>query len=116
MRYLVLLKGTQPATPPPPELMEAIMQMGADATASGALIDNAGLEPSNTGARVRVTGGQLSVMDGPFAESKEFISYAVYEVASREEAVEWSSRFMNLHVEHWPGWEGECEVVKIFSP
>jgi len=46
MRYMILLKGTQPATPPPPGLMEAIMGLGAEATAAGALLDNGGLAPS----------------------------------------------------------------------
>ena len=96
--------------------MAAIMDLGAEATAAGALIDNAGLSPSASGARVSVAGGELSVMDGPFAEAKEFISYAVYEVRSKEEAVEWASRFMRLHVDLWPGWEGESDVVKIMGP
>ena len=62
-----------------------------------------------------LSGGHLSVVDGPFAETKEFISYALYEVRSREEAVEWTSRFMRLHVEHWPGWEGDAEVLKVMG-
>jgi len=116
MRYITILKGSQPAGPPPEGLMAAIMDLGAEATAAGALIDNAGLSPSASGARVSVAGGELSVMDGPFAEAKEFISYAVYEVRSKEEAVEWASRFMRLHVDLWPGWEGESGVVKILGP
>jgi hypothetical protein len=116
MRYITILKGSQPAGPPPEGLMAAIMDLGAEATAAGALIDNAGLSPSASGARVSVAGGELSVMDGPFAEAKEFISYAVYEVRSKEEAVEWASRFMRLHVDLWPGWEGESDVVKIMGP
>jgi hypothetical protein len=116
MRYITILKGTQPAGPPPAGLMEAIMALGAEATASGELLDNAGLSPSASGARVAVTGGELSVMDGPFAEAKEFISYAVYEVRSKEEAVEWTRRFMQLHADRWPGWQGECDVVKIMGP
>lgn len=116
MRYLVILKGTQPAGPPPDGLMEAIMQLGADATASGALLDNAGLAPSAAGARLSVAGGELSVMDGPFAEAKEYISYAIYDVGSREEAVEWTARFLRLHADRWPGWEGESEVIKVFGP
>src|SRR3954469_23610345 len=116
MRYLTLLKATQPAGPPPPELMEAIMALGAEATASGALLDTAGLAPSATGARVDVAGGRLSVTDGPFAEAKETISYALYEVRSKDEAVEWASRFMVLHRDMWPGWEGDAEVLKVFGP
>ena len=116
MRYITILKGTQPAGPPPAGLMEAIMALGAEATASGELLDNAGLSPSASGARVAVTGGELSVMDGPFAEAKEFISYAVYEVRSKEEAVEWARRFMQVHADLWPGRQGECDVVKIMGP
>src|SRR3982750_3232995 len=109
MRYLILLKGTQPATPPPAELMEAIMTLGAEATAAGALLDTAGLMPSAAGARVDLSGGRLSVTDGPFAEAKETISYALYEVRSKDEAVEWASRFMGLHRDLWAGWEGETD-------
>ncbi|WP_270889782.1 YciI family protein [Pedococcus sp. 5OH_020] len=116
MRYIAVLKGTQPAGPPPPGLMAAIVDLGAQATASGALLDNARLSPSAAGARITVAGGELSVMDGPFAEAKEYISYAVYEVRSKEEAVEWTSRFMQAHLELWPGWRGECDVIKILAP
>jgi len=116
MRYMILLKGTQPAEPPPPGLMEAIMKLGDEATAAGALLDTAGLAPSVAGARVQLSGGHLSVVDGPFAEAKEFISYALYEVRSRQEAVEWASRFLRLHQELWPKWEGDADVLKVFGP
>lgn len=116
MRYIVLLEGTNPATPPPPELMAGIMQLGEDATKVGALLDTAGLAPGALGAKVVVSGGELSVVDGPFAESKEMISYALYEVRSKEEAVEWTSRFMRLHTELWPGWTGEARVLQAFGP
>ena len=116
MRYLALLTGPPPAGPPPAELMDGIMALGADAQAAGALLDTAGLSPATAAAHVTVTGGELSVMDGPFAEAKEFISYAIYQVASREEAVEWASRFMRLHQELWPGWEGRTDLVKVMGP
>jgi hypothetical protein len=115
MRYLILLKGTPPASPPPAELMEAIMSLGAEASAAGALLDTAGLAPSATGAQVRLYGGRLSVTDGPFAEAKETISYALYQVRSKEEAVEWASRFMKLHRDLWPEWEGEADVLQVFA-
>ncbi|MFI0469681.1 YciI family protein [Saccharopolyspora sp. 5N102] len=113
---MTLLKATRPATPPPAGLMEAIMTLGAEATAAGALLDTAGLAPSAAGAQVRLYGGELSVTDGPFAEAKETISYALYEVQSKEEAVEWASRFLKLHRDLWEGWEGEVEVLKMFGP
>lgn len=116
MRYLVLLKSPQMTTPPPPELMDAIMRLGDEATQAGALLDTAGLAPSVAGARVQLAGGQLSVTDGPFAEAKEMISYALYQVSSKAEAVEWASRFMRLHRDLWPGWEGDADVLKVFGP
>ena len=116
MRYLVLLRGIQPETPPPAELMAAIMALGDEATKAGVLLDTAGLAPSVAGARVGLTGGQLSVTDGPFTEAKELISYALYDVRSKEDAVEWTSRFMKLHRDLWPGWEGESDVLRVFGP
>lgn len=117
MRYLVLLKAlTTPDTPPPPELMAAIMTLGEDAKNAGVLLDTQGLQPSAAGSRVSLTQGQLSAADGPFTESKELISYALYEVRSKEDAVEWTNRFLKLHSELWPGWEGEADVLKVFGP
>lgn len=116
MRYLTLLRATStPATPPPPELMEAIMELGEEAAGAGALLDFGGLLPSAAGARLTLAGGDLAVTDGPFAESKEVISYALYDVTSREEAVEWASRFLRLHRDRWPGWEGEVDVLQVFG-
>jgi hypothetical protein len=115
MRYLIMLKATQPATPPPPELMEAIMNLGAEASAAGVLLDTAGLLPSAAGARVRLSGGSLTVTDGPFAEAKETISYALYEVRDKDEAVEWASRFLGLHRDLWNGWEGAAAVLPVMA-
>ncbi|WP_328473805.1 YciI family protein [Actinoplanes sp. NBC_00393] len=116
MRYLTLLRAKQSTTPPPPELMAAIMALGEEATKAGALLDTSGLAPSASGARVSLAGGELMLTDGPFAESKEVISYAIYEVRSKEEAVEWASRFLRVHQDLWPGWEGEVDVLKLFGP
>jgi hypothetical protein len=116
MRYLTLLRGNQPATPPPPELMDAIMKLGGEAATAGALLDTGGLAPSAAGARLGLYGGELTVTDGPFAEARETISYALYQVRSREEAVEWASRFLKLHRDLWPGWEGEVDVLKVMGP
>ena len=115
MRYLIMLKAAQPATPPPPELMEAIMNLGAEASAAGVLLDTAGLLPSAAGARVRLSGGSLTVTDGPFAEAKETISYALYEVRDKDEAVEWASRFVGLHRDLWNGWEGDADVLQVMA-
>ncbi|GLW07468.1 hypothetical protein Misp01_25980 [Microtetraspora sp. NBRC 13810] len=115
MRYLALMRAARPETPPSPELMDAIMKLGDEATGAGVLLDTGGLLPSAAGARVEVSAGELKVLDGPFAETKELLSYAVYEVRSKEEAVEWCTRFMKLHRDLWPGWEGEGEVLQVFA-
>ena len=116
MRYLVLLKAhSTPDTPPPPELMAAIMTLGEEARGAGVLLDTQGLHPSAAGSRVSLTGGRLSAADGPFTESKELISYAVYDVRAKEDAVEWTNRFLRLHADLWPGWEGEADVLKVYG-
>ncbi len=72
--------------------------------------------PSALGARVRLSGGKLTVTDGPFAEAKEVIGgYAVFQVSSKEEAIEQTVRFMELHKKHSPGWEGETEIRQVFD-
>jgi len=116
MRYLMLLSGTSPATPPPQALFEAIMKLGGEATEAGVLLDTAGLLPSQAGARVTLAAGRVTVTDGPFTESKELISYALYDLRSREEAVEWASRFVRLHRDLWPGWEGQTDIRQVMGP
>jgi hypothetical protein len=116
MRYLMLLSGTNPATPPPPALYEAIMKLGEEATSAGVLLDTAGLLPSQAGARVTLAAGKVTVTDGPFTESKELISYALYDLRSREEAIEWASRFVRLHRDLWPGWQGETDILQVMGP
>ena len=116
MRYLVLLKATaNPGGPPPAELMSAIMALGGEASAAGVLVDTQGLQPSASGTRVSLVGGALTAADGPFTESKELISYAVYDVRAKEDAVEWTNRFLKLHRDLWPGWEGEADVLAVFG-
>jgi hypothetical protein len=90
--------------------------LGHDATQAGALLDTAGLAPSASSARLSLTAGELAMVDGPFAESKEVISYAIYDVRSKEEAVEWATRFLKAHRDLWPGWEGEVDILKLFGP
>jgi hypothetical protein len=117
MRYLVLLKAlSTPTSPPSPDLMAAIMTLGEDAKNAGVLLDTQGLQPSAAGSRVSLVQGSLTAADGPFTESKELISYALYDVRSKEDAVEWTNRFLRLHHELWPGWEGEADVLKVFGP
>lgn len=116
MRFLTMIKGRENVGPPPNPLMTAIAKLGEEAVKAGVLVETGGLFPSAMGARVRLSGGNLAVTDGPFTEAKELIGgYAVYDVKSKEEAIGWASRFMELHRDHWPGWEGEAEIRQIFD-
>jgi len=105
-----------PAGPPPVELFAAIGELGEQATKDGTLLETGGLLPSASGAQVRVTNGKVTVTDGPFAEAKELIGgYAIYELHSKEEAIETSRRFMQLHADLWPGVEAVCEIRQIME-
>jgi len=116
MRFMMMVKSTENQGPPPKELMDAMVKLTEEATKSGEMIGGGGLAPSAMGARVRLSGGKLTVTDGPFTEAKEvFGGYAVMELKSKEEAIERSKKFMELHEKHWPGWEGESEIRQLFS-
>jgi hypothetical protein len=117
MRFMMIVKHAEKQGPPPKELMDAIMKLSEEAVKAGTMLGNGGLGPTALGARVRLSGGQVKVTDGPFTEAKEVIGgYAQFELKSKEEAVESAVRFMELHKKHWPGWEGETEVRQMFGP
>jgi hypothetical protein len=117
MRFLAMVRSAENGAPPPPELMQAIGEFGAEAMAAGVLVDTGGLAPSAWGNRIRVSDGELRITDGPFTESKEIVGgYAIYDVPGPAEALAWSRRFMELHQRLWPGWEGEAEVRQMFGP
>ncbi|MGH7513040.1 MAG: YciI family protein [Gemmatimonadales bacterium] len=116
MRFMIMVKSTETSAPPPKALMDAIAKLGEESSRAGVLVETAGLYPTATAARVRLTGGKVTATDGPFTEAKEVVGgYAVYDVRSRHEAVRWTARFMDLHQEHWKGWEGEAEIRQIFE-
>jgi hypothetical protein len=116
MRFMTMVKSAENAGPPPHALMDAIAKLGEEGIKDGTLIETGGLLPSAAGARVRLAGGKLTVTDGPFIETKEVVGgYAVFEVKSMKEAIEQTLRFMQLHKEHWPGWQGETEIRQIFN-
>ena len=97
--------------------MEAIGRLSEEAVQSGAMVGSGGLRPTAQGACVRLKGGQVTVIDGPFTEAKEVVGgYAQFDLKSKEEAIKSATRFMELHKQHWPGWEGETEVRQVFGP
>src|SRR5690606_21074789 len=84
--------------------------------AGSMLVETGGLLPSSTARRYKIRDRELVIVDGPFAETKEVIGgYAIMEVRNVDEARAWTERFMRLHLEHWPEWEGETELRQIFT-
>jgi hypothetical protein len=115
MRFITVVKSAETNGPPPQALMDAIGKLGEEATRDGSLLQMGGLFPSMAGSRVRIASGKLVVTDGPFSEAREIIGgFALFELPSKEAAVEAATKFMELHRLHWPGWEGESEVRQIF--
>ncbi|MFD2417313.1 YciI family protein [Amycolatopsis pigmentata] len=112
MRFMVQVRATEDTeagVPPSAELIREMTRYNEELAKAGVLLDGVGLLPSSRGARVRFSGRNVTVVDGPFAETKELIAgYWVIEVASKEEAVEWARRVPN------PGGDDfEIEVRQI---
>jgi len=117
MKFMMLVKHAENQGPPPKELMDAIAKLSEEAAKDRTMLGSGGLAPMEQSTRVRVSGGQLKVIDGPFTEAKEVIGgYAQFELKSKQEAIDGAVRFMELHRKHWPGWEGETEIRQIFGP
>jgi hypothetical protein len=117
VRFMMLVKSAENSGFPPPELMEAIAKLSEDAVKAGTMIGSGGLSPMAQSTRVRLSGGEVKVIDGPFSEAKEVIGgYAQFELPSKQDAVAGAIEFMELHRKHWPGWEGETEIRQIFGP
>ena len=117
MRYMMIVKHREGQGVPPKELMQAIEKLSEEANKAGIMLGNGGLAPTGQGARVRLSGGKVTVTDGPFTEAKEIIGgYAQFELPSKEAAVHSAVEFMELHKKYWPGWEGETEVRQMFEP
>lgn len=119
MKFMTLVKTSSTSnttTPPPAELMQAIIGLGMEATAAGALLEQGGLLPIDLGATVQLANQTVTVLDGPYSEAKEWVGgYAVYQVSTRDEAIGWACRFLELHKQFWPGWEGTVEVRQIMQ-
>jgi len=117
MRFMMIVKHAETQGLPPQELMDAIGKLAEQETKAGTMLGSGGLGPTSLGARVRLSGGKVSITDGPFTETNEVVGgYAEFELKSKQEAIESAVRFMELHKKHWPGWEGETEVRQMFGP
>ncbi len=117
MRFLMLVKHGENPEPPPPEFLAAMAKMGEDAAKSGTMIASGGLVPISKSTRVRLARGQVTAIDGPYTEAKEVVGgFAMFELKSKEEAIEGARSFMELHRKYWPGWEGETEIRQVLGP
>lgn len=114
MKFMIIVKATREAEEgvmPKEELFSAMASYHEELMAAGAHVDAAGLQPSSKGWRVYYDGDKRTVMDGPFAETKELISgFTIIDVKSREEAMEWSRRYPNPAVD---GGKTHIEVREI---
>jgi len=116
MRFMIIVKATKDSEAgvrPSEELFAAMADYHEQLVKAGVLLDASGLQPTSKGWRVRYSGGKRSVVDGPFAESKELVAgYTIIQVKSREEAMEWTRRFPNPSID---GKDGEIEVRQLFE-
>ena len=116
MRYMCIIKGPENQGRPPQALFEAIDRMGREGAEKGVIVGMGGLGPTAKGARARLKNGKITVTDGPFSEAKEVLGgFGIYEVPALEDAVEWTRRFLQLHVDHWPSFEGEVEIRPLME-
>ena len=106
-------KDSEAGVMPSEELLAAMAKYNEELVNAGVLVDLAGLQSSAKGFRVRFSGGKTSVIDGPFAETRELIAgYWLIQVKSREEAIEWAKRIPNPHPSSS---DSEVEVRQLFE-
>jgi hypothetical protein len=106
MRFMVIRKAdkeTEAGALPTEELLSAMIKYNEEMVKTGVMLSGDGLQPTSKGAKIKFSGGKPTVIDGPFAESKELIAgFSIIQVKSRDEALEW--------VKRWPSIDGHGEV------
>jgi hypothetical protein len=116
MRFMIIVKATatsEAGEMPEASLIGAMSAYHEELAKAGVLLDANGLQPTSKGWRVRHSGGKRTIIDGPFAETKELIAgYTLIQVRSREEAMEWARRFPAPFGENA---DGEIEVRQLFE-
>ena len=110
MRFLSIYKTAERTTPPSGEHMEQMQKLVEEGMKEGWLLATEGCLPSALGARVRNSGGRVTVTDGPFIESKEIVGgFAILEASSKQHAIELTRKFLAV------AGDGECEVRQVYS-
>ena len=114
MKFLILVKATQDSEAgvmPSEKLLADMGQFNEELVKAGIMLSGEGLHPSSKGARVRFSGTQRTVVDGPFSETKELVAgFWLWQVKSREEAIEWVKRCPNPMLE-----DSEIEIRQVFE-
>jgi hypothetical protein len=114
MRFMVIVKATRDSEagmPPDEKLLKDMMAFNEELVKAGVMLAGEGLHPSSKGARVKFSGKNRTVIDGPFAETKELIAgYWLWQVKSREEAIEWVKRCPNPFAI-----DSEIEIRQVFE-
>lgn len=114
MRFMVIVKAnkdTEAGVLPSEEMLDAMTRYNEELVKAGVMIAGEGLQPSSKGARVKFSGSNRAVIDGPFAEAKELIAgFWLFEVKSLDEAIEWVKRCPNP-----TGEESEIEIRQVFE-
>jgi hypothetical protein len=115
MRFMVIVKANKDSEAgvlPDEKLLAEMGKYNEELAKAGVLLAAEGLQPSSKGARVRFSGGKRTVIDGPFAETKELIAgFWLIQAKSKEEAIEWVKRSPNPS----PGKESEVEIRQVFE-
>jgi hypothetical protein len=115
MRVMVIIKANEDSEAgvlPDEKLLTEMMNYNEELVKAGVMLAGEGLHPSSKGARVKFSGDQRSVIDGPFTETKELIAgFWLWQVKSLEEAVEWVKRCPHPH----NGSDGEIEIRQVFE-
>ena len=114
MRFMIIVKASKDSERglmPSEDLLATMADYHQELAKAGVLLDANGLHPTSRGWRIKYRGAKRSIIDGPFAETKELIAgYTIIQVKSREEALEWARRFPNPHEE-----DGEIEIRQLFE-
>lgn len=115
MKFMMIVKASKDSEAgvmPSEELLSAMGKYNEELMKAGVLLDLSGLQPSSKGARIKFSGGKRTVVDGPFAESKELIAgYWIIQVKSLAEAIEWAKRAPAPH----EGVDSEIEIRQFFE-
>jgi hypothetical protein len=116
MRFMIIVKATKESEAgvmPEESLIAEMAKYHEQLAKAGVLLDGSGLQASSKGWRIKYTGGKRTVVDGPFAETKELIAgYTLIQTKSREEALEWTKRYPNPAI---GGKDCEVEVRQLFE-